>query len=739
MKYSADKKDKKKEKVKDIDNEVIQKQIECWKSKFQDNNERGREMISFITQGEQWDSRQTSERWLAGKESLTFNICWKEMKKMKSQIKEIEFSLDVFPTSKDSEEDVSTTNAFGILMDNIILEKKVVSNLSETFERCIDFGYSFGQVDFRRMNNSTLSLYPVYIHHNDPTIGFWDTNACSKTKIDGQFSGITRILTGTEIKRKYPKIDSSKCLVKPTGNVVVDYWFRQEIEKEFCLLLSGEYKRKDFLTFDDKNSLMTYDRLRLLKQAGDIDNDFELEKKGFVDCIYFKRICNWVNLENPKMFPTDDLPLLYHPSCTFWTPDNSSFTIPFGYHLQGAQKLYNFVNSQIATQSKACTSDKWLFEPEHVESQTQLETARNINKIEGGVAFGGDISRIRRERPSELSMSLIQMSQTMKQVVDEIGGAQIDANNAQQTVISGVALDKITKNMKVINDESMANHILFTNDVGKLYGQMLPRVVTEQRTMVVKMKDGTGKPIIINQELGTGEIGNDITDINNKFEYDIKAGASGDIEKENMARYLTQAYQLNPGLFATTADIYFRNLNGKDSGELALRALAAIDPNLVKFSQGLITQDEYNQSVQRQQKQQQIAHAEALRSDPTYQSAVAMSAAETEKAKAAQKNSDTTRIKVLAEAIGKETDRDIEVAKVLIQSDKADAQKAVSALNAQLSVNDQMIDRMREVIGDNDLALEGENQPGAPNDAGDNAQISPDQEDGSQQGDPNAG
>lgn len=737
MKYQSDK-SKDKERVKDIDNEVIQKQIESWKSRYQDNNERGREMVSFITQGEQWDGVQASERWLANKESLTFNICWKEMKKMKSQVKEIEFSLGVFPTTKQAEENVAETHAFNILMDNIILEKSIVQKVSETFEKSIDFGYAFGQVDFRRLNNNTLSLYPVYIPHKDPMMGFWDLNAYTKTKIDGQFAGIVRVLSEKDIKRKYPKINSSKCQIKPKGNVVVDYWFRQTTEKEFCLLLTGEYKRKDCLTFDDKQNLMTDDRLRQLKECCEIDKDLKLEESGMVDCIYFKRICNWINLENPKKFPTDDLPLIYHPSGTFWTPDNSNFTVPFGYHLEGAQKLYNFINSQIATQAKACTSDKYLFGPDHVTTPEQLEAAREINKTEGGISFGGDIATIRRERPAELSMSLIQMSQTMKQVVDEIGGAQIDQNNAQQTVISGVALDKITKNMQVIHDEAFADHIIFFNDVGKLFGQMLPRVVTEQRTMVVKMKDGTGKPIIINEELGTGEIGNDITNINNKFEYDIKAGASSDIEKENMVRYLTQAYQLNPQLFATTGDIYFRNLSGKDAAELSLRVLAPMDQSLVKFSQGLISQDEFNQAQQQQQQQQQQAQAQAAENDPNYKSALAMAQSEHEKAQAAQKNADTNRIKALADAIGKESDRDIETAKVLLQADQHTAKHAVDSLNAQLSVNDQMIDRMREVIGDNDMALQGQNQPGAPNDAGDNPDPNADTGQAPQQGVPNA-
>jgi hypothetical protein len=716
----------KKDRVKDIDNELIRRQIEAWETRVGDGNDRGKEMISFITKGEQWKGSQTSDRYIQGKESLTFNICWKEMRKIKAQIKDIEFGLNAFPKNKEAAQNVQETNAFSLLMDNIILEKSVVRKLSETFEKCVDFGYAFGQVDFRRVSNNNLSLYPVYVDHKDPTMGFWDLNAYTKTKIDGKFAGIKRVLTYDDLRAKgYSKKTLSRCNATPKGNIVVDYWFRQVTTKEFVLLNTGEYKRRDKLTFEDKQNLMTRARLSMLRKSDESYEDCPLVKDGNVECIYFKRICNWVNLENPKQFPTETLlPLPYHPSCTHWTYDNPDFTIPFGYHLEGAQQLYNYLNSQIATQAKQCTGDKYFFGPEHVETDSQLEGARQINKREGGFAFGGDITKIRREKPSELSMSLIQMAQTMKQVVDEISGAQIDQQNAQNVVISGVAMDKITKNMQILNEEAFADHVIYVQDVGRIFAEMMPNVVTEQRTMVMKMKDGTGQPVIINEELGTGELGNDISNINNKFEIEVTASPAGDMEEENVVRMLGPLIQQNPQLLSQFGDIYFRNVKSKDSMELSLRILANIDPNLVKFSQGLMTQDEFAQA-QQQQKQQQMQQqmqqqAMMAQNDPQYKSAVAMAQSEHEKAQAAQKNADTNRIKALGDIIADESDRNLRLAETLIKANKAQADHAVDTVHAQLAVNDQMVNKMREVIGDNDLALQGENEPGAPNAEGQN-------------------
>lgn len=708
-----------KEKVKKIkspDNEVIKNQIEAWECKFKENNDRGADMINFISCGKQWDAGVTSERRNANKESLTLNICKKELKKMKSQNAEIEFSLDIHPATKESQDNIEESNVFSMLMSNIILDGKIVDGLTDAFNKSCDFGYAFGEINYGKLSNDDLSLYPKYITHKDPRIGFWDLSACLSTKTDGQFCGIKRSLSLKELKRKFPdKKSFSSYEPKEKDNIVVDYWWREEVEADFYLLKGGVYKREDLLTFDDRNNLMTRDRISALRKLGELEYDAELVRKGKMDKIYFKRILNWFDIEPPKEFPTEDLPLIYHAAFTIWTPDYSSYTIPFGYELKGAQKLLNFLNSQIATQAKNSSSDKWIFEPQHVQTDQQQNNARNINKKEGGLTFGGDITRIRREKPAEVSMSLIQMVQTVKQVVDEINGAMIDASNAQQTVISKIALDKVTKNMKLLNDDNLREHIVFVNEVGKIMGQMIPKIITEERMMVIKKSDGSAETIIVNEEVCTGEIRNNIKDLRNKFNYEIKANSTEAAQEENMVRALQTAYQINPALLETTADIYFRNVGGKDSAELSRRASAKIDPALIKWSQGLMSDDDFRDSQKKAEMQAMQAKKQAAQDDPNYKAAVATAAAEHRKADALQKDSDTNRIKTLGDIINKEQLAEVKLAEVLLKADQGDAAHSVEVLKSSMALNDQMIDRMREVIGDNDMPLQGQDQEGGDN------------------------
>ena len=701
-------------KVKNPDPMLICQQAEEWESKFSANNARGKEMIKFISCGEQWDYGVTEKRRRAGKESLTLNVCKKELKKLMAQNSEIEFSLDVHPTTRESQDYIEESHVFSLLLNNIVLTKDIRENITNTFNKSAHYGYAFGEVSYGRIGNDDLSLYPIYIPHKDPSTGFWDSNASLPTKTDGQYCGIKKMLTRKEIREKITDINEKKCRVTDTDNEVIKYFFRQECKAEFRLLLSGKYKRVDLLTIEDENNFMTKKRLSELKASGDIDEDFEMIKTGMIDKIFYKLICNKIDVDAPVEYPTFDLPVPYHASFSTWTPDNATYTIPVAYELKGAQKLLNFINSQIATQSKNSSSTKWIMKPEHVKTQEQQAMAKEINQTEGAMVFGGDINTIIEKPPAQVSQTLIQMSMSLKQVMDEISGISWVAD-AQATVLSGEAMDKITKNMRLIHAEALAIHVNFFNCVGKLVGQMLPQIITEERTVVIKKMDGTSDALVVNEYTGTGSLRNNIKDLRNKFEYEIKAGANESMQKQNTVKYLTQAYQISPNLLADTADIYFRNLDCKDSGELSRRAAAKIDPSLIAYSQGDMTKANYDKAQQAQQQAQQKAKSDAVQYDPTYQATVAATAAEHRKADAIQKDADTKRIKELGKIINDEQKNDIQLANVLLTAHNAEADHSVKMAESAMNLNSDMINKMRDVIGDDDMPLQGQTEPGAPN------------------------
>lgn len=664
--------------MKAVKYEKIEKQYEGWLSYYAENKTRGEAAIDFVIAGNQWDGSVVSNRQTKNQESLTFNLLIKHLRRAHTQMSEIEFSLDISPTNDKYSDNVAEQAAFRLLLDSILLNDDVLNKFNEAGKKCLNYGMAFAEVNFGYENYDTLNLEPKTIIHKDPAIAFWDKNALHPTKVDGRFAGFCRTLTDKELIQYYPDLKNANWL-KKKDNKVYDYYWRQYTDMEFVTLNTGVQKREDLLTADDKQNI---------KRGAE-------RTKSRICEIYFQRCCENKILEEPRKFPTLDLPIVYHPGMTEWHPKKGDITMPYCEHMVGSQKLHNFILSQVASQAKNSTGDKWFFTNEHVKTQGQRESAQNINKRDGGFTFGGDLSQIRREQPAQIAESLLETANLSKQEIDEINGAMIDTQNAQQTVIAGVALDKITHNMEAINMYFMAGHIVFVNQIGKLYRQMIPELYTQERTIIAKKKDGSSQAIMINQDAGTGVLVNNIKDINNNFHYEISAGPSSTMQKENTIKYLLEVYQINPQMFQATAHIFFRNLQTQDSGELTRIAMAMGDPNLIKYSQGEMTFEEYQQAKQQQQQQQMQQQQQLSQMDPQVQSANAIAFAEHRKATAAEYNAQTNRIKSLNEAQQKQNDFKLKMVELIMQDGLQNRQQEVNELRAQMDHNQQVIDSLR--------------------------------------------
>lgn len=696
--------------MKKVSCKTILENAKEWSAYYSRNNERGIKFIKFALAGDQWDPGVATKRMTNNKENLTFNLMIKHLKRAKAQSKEIEFSLDISPTNKEAQENVEETNAFRLLLSSIILNKKITNVMSDCLDKTFEFGYSFVEVNFERENMMTLNSVPIIKLHKDPAMGFWDRSATHPSKIDGKFCGIKRMINREEVVLKYPHLkDSSK--ISDKNNTLIDYWYRDYHDEEFILLKTGVYKRKDMMTVDDKEMRASKSDIEYMKFDAYGDKP-EFSKTCEVSCIYFKRILNGIDVEKPCLFPTDDLPVPYHDGLTFWHPEEGDFTTPLVYHLEGSQKIHNYVNSQIATQAKNISSDKYFFGDEHVSTQTEINNMKKINSYEGGLKFGGNVQTIVRHQPAQLSESLINFSQATKNEIDEISGAMVNSQQVQQAVISGKALDKITHNTNVINIDVLGRHITFVNTVGMLIKQMIPKIVQQERSIIIKKQDGSGEAITINKYVESGTIINNVKDINNNFDYEITAGASSDMQKENTVRYLTQLYQLDQKgtVLNDTKDIYMRSLKTPDSAELERRVAANMDTNLIKYSQGAISEEDYMKAIQAQKQQQQQQQMQMSQLDPQVQSAKAMADAEHKKADASQFKAETDRLAQANKAEVDHTDQTIKMIKLMMETNDRNAQTQMKMLESHMASTQQMLDSFRTAINDEHAQKQAQEQ-----------------------------
>lgn len=655
----------------------IKKKIQSWEAYYEANNTRADKFVDFCIAGDQWDSAVVENRKAQNKESLTFNIMRKHLLRSVTQLKEIEFGLNIVPTNNEYVERVDESNAFRLALNTILLGDETVNKMSYMGEKCLKNGYAYAEVGYRYSSEDSLFLEPYLIIRNEISQAFWDKSAPALTRTDGRFCGNWMYVSANELCKYYPNARRASW-IKSENNCVINYWWKEYETMDFVLLNTGEYRREDCLTYEDKNSL------------GKGSRKIPKKKKREVCFIYKKRMCEEYDLDAPFIYPTKRLPMIYHFGLTDWRKDGE-FTTPYVYHLEGAQKLHNYTLSQAATQSKNISGPKYFMGKEQVTTETARNNAKNINQSEGSLTFDGDVREIVRQDPPQLSQTVVELSQIAKQEADEINGAMVNTQNSQQTVISGKALEKITHNTEIINAYFMASHIQVCNEIGIVYREMIPELYTEERTLIVKQKDGSGEAIVINQDVGTGKLRNNIKDINNNFHYEITASANSIMMRENTNRYLLQLYSIDPSLLGKTADIFFRNSQSQDAGELERRALADMDDSLIDYSQGAISKDEYQKIKQDKQQQQMKQQAEMSKLDPQVQSADALAAAEHRKAGAAEQNAQTKRIEVIGKIKQQQEELKASMLKTILDAKAEEGYQGIEQFKAQLELNEQIL------------------------------------------------
>lgn len=585
----------------------IEELFQNWRKANYDSFLRAEECIDFAELGQQWDASQESIRDINNKETLVFNITNKLLRAEQAKGKDVEFSLNL--TALNDEYSLEETNAFKAILNEITLNE---SN-RRVFQHGLDKVYAYGQAvllaDVGYENSKSLNKIPVIKSLENPSDAFFDCNALLPTKVDGRYCGYKKRISKKELIQLHPELKKAQWL--KDRNDVYDCWYRVPKKYVFRKLVDGTFKREDLITDDDDKAKGVKDKV---------------ERIRWVDEIYFTRVCNKKVLIKPRLYPTRNLPMVYHYGCTVWTTSGHQ-SLPFIYHLIGAQQLHNYIGSQTATIIKNSTGVKWLLTPGMIQSERAREYAEEINQTEGAIVLDDDPNGRLPEKISadELPVSLGEFFNIYKQEISDIAGAFSTGDGAEAKAISGVALDKLFNRIDILQNNTIQAHIHVIDTVCQLVQDMIPHLYTEERKIIATMADGEAKTIVINQKTLTGKIINNVKDIDNEFVYSISAGPSTALQRQNTVESLKELYAVNPAAAQLTAHIFVRNLGMADSDELSRLLSANIDPMLIKYSQGEITKDQLQtyqhmmavqngQAQAQQQDQLQSAQINALQS-----------------------------------------------------------------------------------------------------------------------------
>lgn len=662
----------------------ITKKIDAWNTSYRENSSRGEDSISFTTQGSQWDDGIVAARMSANKETLVLNNSIKYLNRAINQLRQIEFVMDITPTdTPESPEQIKEYNAFKLLFRHLYNNPKQQGKYFEACSKALSYGYSVIEVRFDRENDRTLNMMPTVKIIGDPSTCFFDLNAKNPCKFDGDFCGYKLKVSKEDIEVMHPSL-VNKGFVRE-DNEYIKYWYRKRIKVNYVQLTTGIYKRFDLMTESDK----------LLIARG--KDSLPIVKTDYTCEVWLQCYCNGEKICKPIKYPTDDLPLVYNHSMTSWTP-KGMVTHPYTYYMQDAQKLHNFVMSQLATTVKNSTSAKYWFRPDHIQNETTKDDAKNINKIEGGIAIGHDkeVPFPQKVAPDEVPQTLIALSQQSNQELESIAGSAFEMQQSDGVVVSGRALQEITHNIQMMNSGIVASNIEFINIICMLQMQMLPRIVTEERLLCVKDEGGKMVNVMINQVVSDGVIINNIKDIQDRFYYEIKASPTTYMQKDTTLKAMQVAFQVAPQLFGVLGDIYFKCIDSPYSGDMVRRLQAAMDQDILALSNGEISEEEFRQrqaQKQQQAQQQQQQQVQAIQQQHA-QAMTDMSAAEQSKADAAQKQADNAEQKNQIDAINNQVSNAIKMYTAEQNAGQAQQALDLKKIHDSLEHTRNMIDLM---------------------------------------------
>lgn len=558
--------------------EEIKGYVEAWRAFYDDNDSRG-ELCKRYVSGEQWDSRVVRERRNRGEESLVFNMAQRALLRVKGEAAKLELSLKICGDNIDPK----------ILKEGKkILERFIIGNdhmraFNDVLNNVYDYGYGVILVTTREENPHFPSEIPHIVSINNPKKAFFDVTCDSSNKTNGRFCGIEYSLP----KKMLSKEDKKKV----TGNSgicsLIDFWYREPYEETWIYNDEGKWVNTD------------------------VPNDKILKKKVMRKYkIKFIRTFDGIIYDKPKDGFTDTvLPMVYWKGVESYMADEAGSktvkTVPYIFSIMDAQSFTNYCGSAIVGRLKKMGGSKVIVTPNMIQGKENYwSDFNNFNGVlqvnEGDDGVMGKPFII----PSEsLDGTLVQTFGIGMQMIDQLAGINAaQQGDASGSVVTNAGLHRQIMQGNILQNHLLDNHLHAINEVGKIIKEMLPKVVFEERDL--------GEGIAVNKIGRThtatnNEVRNDIKELCSKAIW-ISYGASSEAEREANLTAVQNLISTNPSLAPYFIDIYAKNLNTSDRDELIRRVQALMPPGVKAVGEGSMTEEEFQQKAQEQQKQPSI-------------------------------------------------------------------------------------------------------------------------------------
>jgi hypothetical protein len=611
-----------------------------WQRSFAKNYDRAAVCSKFLFGIDEWDPAVVSLRDSQDKETLSANFCNKFYKQLKSEILEVNVTLDV-----SSHQDLSDNDD---LLDSEIIEQIILSSSNlEAFRQVADdcLTCGFGVVEIVRSFEDGVSTNKILTVRAIKNIQncFFDLTSADATFSKARFCGYKSTISAANLVLNYPHLAKQNGYENLSKNVDVwDFYWKESYSQTFYqkdsnhpAVLPEQLNPQDFIK---RHQFKKFKRnLPMICRARFIDDETE-------DFLIAPEV----------LYRGDRMPLVYWPMMTqryfssertagaMTTHSSSYVTTPYIYHFLGLQQSYNYVLSQATTLVAQATGRKYFLTKD--QAIADLEKWSNINSESGAIFYSREQEGIATGQPNSpqvqiqvdasepLQPTLLNMLQLLQNTFNDLSGNYAAQQGAPDNTVSGAAADiKVSQSLQT-NRQMINAHIAAIDVVGSILQQWIPQVYTERRVFRLP----TGRLEAINDRqidaMRGITIKNDIRDLLSTLRVRVGSGISTRQERKNAVQSLINIMSTTQNSLSVLGPVLAMNWEGDGKEVLGKLLSTLLSKEQFDLLKGRITEEEFFQMAAAQQQQQQDPKGQL--EQQKIQQQIANIAANTEAAKA---------------------------------------------------------------------------------------------------------
>lgn len=598
----------KKKKAKEVEQDTelladLVKKTNDWYQSYNEHIERARNFLTFLYV-DQWDLNIRAAREAMSRPTMTFNKLTTIVRSILGEARENSPALTVRGIGKDISQQIVDVKEGLLRQIHYDSDADIVYQIANKHGLEIGWGAARVITKYEKSNKPTFNQCLQVVAISDFQAAFFDPCAQDANKSDGDYCGVYTTMSLDHFKRYHPDIENpqSAPTVGTVGNnyilwstrdtiVVAEIYYKEYFNKTIVELSDGNIleldKAKEILKMQEEMMASQPDLDLQGFQPLEIVNEREERDYKIKHCKY---ILNHI-LEKTD-WAGKILPIVYFEGDST-VIDGERIPLPFIQDSIDTQKLINYQNSEMAGMMLRARKETVIGTPKNFAGYE--DEWRNPDQVQGPLLYNNDPQTGKPEfiNVKPFSEAYLAYYQNSTQDLKEITGQYDESRGNQSNAISGIAIGNRQEASKKPVNVYQDNWMRGIKQIGKICLEMIPHVYDNERTVMVRDKDGTSKAVTINQKKGfkmlpNGDVEQNIDNDMSYGEYDVEVSVDGSYDTQTAAAMdtLIKLATINPAIGNLIPDLIAQNSGLENTQQLVERLKTLLPPDILAKENG---------------------------------------------------------------------------------------------------------------------------------------------------------